>query len=155
MQQPCNTPGQQPTAQPTILTGGDDRSFGVVVRSGGEEARCLTPCQLYLPPGAATVEVQTPVHYTTTVQVPNGPTHLTVSGLNKTNIIIGSVLAGIALGATAATIGLHENTGSTTASQAEEFWPLTFAIATSTFFPAVYYLMKMGSNSAKVKSLAP
>ncbi|HEY1586695.1 MAG TPA: CsgG/HfaB family protein, partial [Polyangia bacterium] len=153
LSQPCNTPGQPPTAQPTIFTGGDERSFGVVVRTQGEEARCLTPCQLYLPPGQATVEVVTPVHYTTTVQVPNAPAHLTVSGINKTNIIIGSVLAGIALGATAATIGLHENTGSTTASTAEEFWPLTFAIATSAFFPAVYYFMKMGSNSAKVKAL--
>ncbi|HEY2748052.1 MAG TPA: CsgG/HfaB family protein [Polyangia bacterium] len=153
LSQPCNSPGQPPTAQPTIFTGGDDRSFGVVVRTQGEEARCLTPCQLYLPPGQAQVEVLTPVHYTTTVQVPNAPTHLTVSGLNKTNIIIGAVLAGIALGATGATIGLHENTGSATASTSEEFWPLTFAIATSAFFPAVYYLMKMGSNSAKVKAL--
>ena len=153
LSQPCNTPGQPPPAQPTIFTGSDDRSFGVVVRSQGEEARCLTPCQLYLPPGTAQVEVVTPVHYTTTVQVPNAPAQLTVSGLNKTNIIIGSVLAGIALGATAATIGLHEDTGSTSASLASEYWPLTFAIATSAFFPAVYYLMKMGSNSARVKAL--
>ena len=43
----------------------------------------------------------TPVHYTTTVQVPNVPASLTVSGRNKTNIIIGGVLAGIAVGATA------------------------------------------------------
>jgi TolB-like protein len=152
-QQPCNQPGQPPPTQPMIFTGDDNRSFGVVVRAQGEEARCLTPCQLHLPPGQATVEVLTPVHYTQTVEVPAGPSSLTVSGKNTTNLIIGAVLAGVALGATAATIALHEDNilGSPTA--ASQYWPLTFAIATGAFFPAVYYLMHVGSNHARIKSI--
>ena len=154
-QQPCNQPGQPPPTQPMIFTGNDNRSFGVVVRSQGEEARCMTPCELHLPPGKADVEVLTPVHYAQTVEVPNGPSSLTVSGRDKTNLIIGSVLAGVALGATAATIGLHESTGSVTSSTASQYWPLTFALATGAFFPAVYYLLHVGSNHARVKSLGP
>lgn len=155
-QQPCNTPGQPPPTQPMIFTGDDNRSFGVVVRSQGEEARCLTPCQLHLPPGKAEVEVVTPVHYTQTVDVPAGPSSLTVSGKNRLNLILGSVLAGVAIGATAATIGLYESNSSTSTSTSpppSEFWPLTFAIATGAFFPAVYYLMHVGSNHARVKAL--
>jgi TolB-like protein len=151
-QQPCNQPGQPPPTQPMIFTGDDNRSFGVVVRSQGEEARCLTPCQLHLPPGKAEVEVLTPVHYTQTVEVPAGPSSLTVSGKNKLNLIIGSVLAGVALGATAATIALHEDT-SPTGSVTSQYWPLTFAIATGAFFPAVYYLLHIGSNHARIKAL--
>ena len=155
-QQPCNTPGQPPPTQPMIMMGDDNKSFGVVVRSQGEEARCMTPCQLHLPPGKAEVEVLAPVHYTQTVEVPSQPSSLTVSGKNKLNLIIGSVLAGVAVGATAATIGLYES-NSTTATSASpppsEFWPLTFALATGAFFPAVYYLMHVGSNHARVKAL--
>jgi TolB-like protein len=154
-QQPCNQPGQPPPTQPMIFTGDNNKSFGVVVRSQGEEARCMTPCELHLPPGDAQVEVLTPVHYTQTVKVPAGPSSLTVSGLDKTNLIIGSVLAGVALGATGATIGLHEDTGGTSGSINSQYWPLTFALATGAFFPAVYYLLHVGSNHARVKSLAP
>jgi TolB-like protein len=154
-QQPCNQPGQPPPTQPMIFTGDNNKSFGVVVRSQGEEARCMTPCELHLQPGDAQVEVLTPVHYTQTVKVPAGPSSLTVSGLDKTNLIIGSVLAAVALGATGATIGLHEDTGSASASINSQYWPLTFALATGAFFPAVYYLLHVGSNHARVKSLAP
>ena len=150
-QQPCNQPGQPPPTQPMIMMGDDSRTFGVVVRSQGEEARCMTPCELHLPPGKAEVEVVTPVHYTQTVDVPAKPSSLSVSGKNQTNLIIGSVMAGVALGATAATIGLYESNAST--SSAYQYWPLTFALATGAFFPAVYYLMHVGSNHARVKAL--
>ena len=43
------------------------------------------------------------------------------------------MLAGVALGATAATIGLHEETSSSSASVSSQHWPPTFAIATSAF----------------------
>ncbi|MGZ3438557.1 MAG: CsgG/HfaB family protein [Polyangia bacterium] len=154
-QQPCTQPGQPPPTQPMIFTGDNNKSFGVVVRSQGEEARCMTPCELHLPPGDAQVEVLTPVHYTQTVKVPAGPSSLTVSGLDKTNLIIGSVLAAVALGATAATIGLHEDNVLGSPTAASQYWPLTFALATGAFFPAVYYLLHVGSNHARVRSLAP
>jgi len=150
-QQPCNQPGQPPPTQPMIMMGDDSRTFGVVVRSQGEEARCMTPCELHLPPGKAEVEVLAPVHYTQTVDVPARPSSLTVSGKNQTNLIIGSVMAGVALGATGATIGLYESNAST--SSAFQYWPLTFALATGAFFPAVYYLMHVGSNHARMKAL--
>jgi TolB-like protein len=159
-QAPCTPPPGQtppgPSPQPTILTGDNNRSFGVVVRAQGEEARCITPCQLHLPPGKAEVEVLTPVHYTQTVDVPARPSALTVSGRNKVNLIVGSVLAGVALGATAATIALYESNNPTATSASpppSEFWPLTFALATGAFFPAVYYLMNVGSNHASVHAL--
>jgi TolB-like protein len=154
-QQPCNQPGQPPPTQPMIMMGDDSRTFGVVVRSQGEEARCMTPCELHLPPGKADVEVLTPVHYTQTVDVPARPSALHVSGKNSLNLIIGSVLAGVAVGATAATIGLFESnsTSTSTSPPPSEFWPLTFALATGAFFPAVYYLMHVGSNHARVKAL--
>lgn len=154
-QQPCNTPGQPPPTQPMIMMGDDSRTFGVVVRSQGEEARCMTPCELHLPPGKAEVEVVTPVHYTQTIDVPAQPSSLAVSGKNKVNLILGAVLAGVAVGATAATIGLYESNSSSTPTSPppSEFWPLTFAIATGAFFPAVYYLMHVGSNHARVKAL--
>ncbi len=155
-QQPCNTPGQPPPTQPVIMMGDDSRTFGVVVRAQGEEARCMTPCQLHLPPGKADVEVVAPVHYTQTIDVPAQPSSLTVSGKNKVNLIVGAVLAGVAVGATAATIGLYESNSTTSTSASpppSEFWPLTFAIATGAFFPAVYYLLHVGSNHARVKAL--
>ena len=154
-QQPCNTPGQPPPTQPVIMMGDDNKSVGVIVRAQGEEGRCMTPCQLHLPPGKADVEVLAPVHYTQTIDVPNQPSSLTVSTKNNLNLIIGSVLAGVAVGATAATIGLYESnsTSSSTSPPPSEFWPLTFALATGAFFPAVYYLLHVGSNHARVKAL--
>jgi TolB-like protein len=151
LQQPCGTQQQGPPPSPTVMTGDRDRTFGVVVKAGGQEVRCLTPCQLYLPPGKAEVEVLTPVRYTQTVDVPEGPIALEVSGRNRTNVIIGSVLAGVAVGATGATIGLYESNAST--SGAYQYWPLTFALATGAFFPAVYYLSRIGFNHARVRSL--
>lgn len=157
LQQPCETPGQPPPTQPVIFTGKSDRSFGVVVRSQGNEVRCVTPCQLHLPPGKADVEVLTPVHYSQSVDVPARPAALVVDGRNKTNLIIGSVLAGFAVGATAATIALHEagnrSTTNPTASQASQYWPLTLSFATAAFFPAVYYLLNVGWNQATLRPL--
>ncbi len=155
-QQPCNTPGQPPPTQPVIMLGDENKSVGVIVRAQGEEGRCMTPCQLHLPPGRADVEVLAPTHYTQTIDVPAQPASLTISVKNKLNLIIGSVLAGVAVGATAATIGLYESNSSTSTSASpppSEFWPLTFALATGAFFPAVYYLMHVGANHARVRAL--
>jgi TolB-like protein len=149
---PCTTPGQPPPTVPAIFTGKSDRQFGVVVRSQGNEVRCITPCQLNVPPGKVDVEVLTPVHYSTAVEVPPKPAALVVDGRNKTNLIVGSVLAGVAVAATAATIGLHEAPYSATGSQPQQYWPLTFSIAMAAIFPAVTYLMKMGFNEAHVIS---
>ena len=155
LQQPCETPGQPPPTQPMIFTGKQDRSFGVVVRSQGNEVRCVTPCQLHLPPGKADVEVLTPVHYSTTIDMPPKPAALVVDGRNKTNLIIGSVMAGVAVGATALTIGFYETPISTATGGASvnQYWPLTLSLATGAFFPAVYYLMNIGFNEARVKPL--
>jgi hypothetical protein len=46
--------------------------------------------------------VLTPVHFTQTVEVPQAPIALQVSGKNRVNLIVGSVLAGVAVGATGA-----------------------------------------------------
>lgn len=149
---PCTAPGQPPPTVPAIFVGKHDRQFGVVVRSQGNEVRCITPCQLNLPPGRGEVEVLTPVHYSQQLDVPPRPAALTVDGRNKTNLIVGSVLAGIAVAATAATIALHEAPYSP-GSQAPQYWPLTFSVAMAAIFPAVHYLMHMGFNEAHLSAL--
>jgi TolB-like protein len=146
---PCTTPGSPPPTVPAIFTGKSDRQFGVVVRSQGNEVRCITPCQLNLPPGKAEVEVLTPVHYSTAVDVPAKPAALVVNGRNQTNLIVGSILAAVAVAGTAATIGLHEAPYNAT-STVQQYWPLPFSIAMAAIFPAVHYLMNMGFNEARL-----
>jgi TolB-like protein len=149
---PCtpDVQGGPPPSVPMVFAG-PDKQVALTVKTNGMEAQCLTPCQLHLPPGKVDLEVIGPTKYHEVIDVPPGPASVQVGVRNNTNLIIGSVLAAVALAATGATIGLHEApTGTTTGSQASQYWPLTFAVATGAAFPAVLYLLKVGSNHAKV-----
>ncbi len=60
----CNPDGSPPVpSAPMIFTGDGNRSFSMVVRADGNEARCVTPCQLHLPEGPVDLQVVSPVQY--------------------------------------------------------------------------------------------
>jgi TolB-like protein len=147
-------PGQAPPPDfraPTSIVGDGPHPLNIVVSSGGDTAPCVTPCQLNLPKGPFQIEVLGPTHYTQTLQAPGGPASVSVSQFNKTNVIIGSVLAGVGVILTATSIGLHEANASTHAT-AQELWPLPLSLSAGLLFPSVYYLLKMGKNTARVTS---
>jgi TolB-like protein len=138
---------------PTVFAG--TTPSGIVVRAEGTEVRCVTPCQLHLPPGRVTLEVLEPVRFTKQLDVGAGPSSVTVTTRNRTNLIVGSVLAAFTLAMVGATVGLHEapiNPGST--SQPNQYWPVTLSLATGAAFPAIFYLLNIGKNDARVTSLS-
>jgi TolB-like protein len=156
--EPGATPPTPPPA-PMMFAGDHEHYFGVVVRQSGLETRCVTPCLLHLPPGPVDLEVVSPVHFTRSLTMPSEPATVVVSGRNRLNLIIGSVLAGAGLAATAITIGLwevgHNNsntstTPSSTAQTAGELWPFTFSLAAGLAYPSVHFLTQMGFNEARV-----
>jgi TolB-like protein len=147
--------GQVPRA-PTIFTGDGRTPFGIVVREGGNEAACVTPCQLQLPKGPVEVEVITPTRFKRTLEAPGGPSAIEVTRFNRTNAIIGGVLTGVTAVMIGSTAGLHELSSidptSTSASTASQYWPVTLSLAAGLAFPSIYYLMKIGKNNAKITS---
>lgn len=155
LETPQCQPGQTtPPPAPTLLTGTDNRNFGIVVRAGTHEARCTTPCQLHLPAGPAEVEVLSPVQYKQQLTVPEGFRSIRVSGRNNTNLIVGSVLAGTFGAMLVATIVLYtyrppiDTTGNY--STYEQFAPIPLAIATGVAYPAVHFLLRIGKNEVSV-----
>ncbi len=145
----CQSPDSvEPPRAPTIFTGDGKRPYSIIVRQGGTEAPCVTPCQLQLPKGPFEVEVLSPGHYKQKLDAPGGPVAIEVSHLNKTNIIIGGVLAGLTIAMVGATAGMHELNAST--NNAQQYWEVPLTLATGMAFPAVYYLLQMGKNKAKV-----
>jgi len=146
------TPPTPPTS-PTVFAG--TTPSGIVVRAGETEVRCVTPCQLHLPPGKVTLEVLEPVRFSKQLDVGAGPSSVSVTTRNRTNLIVGSVLGAFTLAMVAATIGLHEAPYDPMASsQANQYWPVTLSLATGALFPAIYYLLNMGKNDARVTSLS-
>jgi len=146
---PCTPDGSTP-ASPTVFSG--NGTTQIVVRAGGNEARCVTPCQLHLPPGPVDVEVVDPVHYRKQLIVPGGPVSVTVSTRSRNHLITGIVMTVLTLAFTATAIGLAES-GGVTASTAGQYWPLFAGLAAGAAFPSVFYFLQMGHNDAKVTSL--
>jgi TolB-like protein len=159
-QNPLQTPScnQNPSdpgfRAPTMVMGDGSKPYDIIVRAQGEQTQCITPCPLYLPKGKVEVDVLSPTKFSRTLDGTGGPATIRVSRLNKTNIIIGSVLTGLTIAMIGATAGLHEATStaptSTTASQASQYWPVTLSLATGMAFPAIYYLVQMGKTDARV-----
>jgi TolB-like protein len=139
--------------QPTMFGGGDNRHFDIDVKSQAGEIRCVTPCQLHLPPGALDIDVLSPVKYHQQLNIPGGPSSITVSGKNRTNLIAGSVLAA-GVGAMLVTSIILYTVPYDTGSSANyfEYGPIPLALATGMIFPAVYYLLHIGKNEVKVGS---
>jgi TolB-like protein len=145
---PCTQPGQTPPS-PTMFTSDGSRPFGVGVKAGGEEATCVTPCQLQLPPGPIQLSVTGPATYSKQLTVPPGPTAVVVSGKNKINLVAGSVLAGVTVAGIVLSIVFAEALNAST-SPAQQYWPIPLALASGAAFPAIYYLMRMGRNDVRV-----
>lgn len=141
---------------PTVLGSTDNRTYSMIVRANETEARCSTPCQLYLPPGKAEVEVLSPVQFKKTVTVDPGATSLRVSGRNRNNLIIGSVLAGTTGLMLVASIVLYAyerpyDTATGNPSQDYKIYaPIPLAVATGMIYPSVHFLLRMGTNDVSV-----
>jgi TolB-like protein len=138
---------------PMSFGGEGSTPYGVIVRAGTSEARCITPCQLHLPKGPLDLEVVSPVHYTKHLESPGGPATVKVSGRNKTNLIVGSVMtAGVVL-MIVTSVALYEapvSTGATTSVDYAQYGPIPLALGAGMVFPAVYYLLHIGKNDASV-----
>src|SRR5262249_44282069 len=65
-------------AHPVIFDGDGNRSFSIIARTDVGEARCVTPCQLYLPPGKVQLAVTGPVRYTKELTIPPRPSSVVV-----------------------------------------------------------------------------
>jgi hypothetical protein len=100
-------------------------------------------------------EVVAPVRYQKQLEIPPSPASVSVSGRNRMSLILGSALAGGTFVFVVTTIGLYYAPVSTSSStQPKDFWPLTFSLASGMAFPAVYYLLKIGKNEARVVPFA-
>ncbi len=149
----CAQPGQTPPS-PTMFNS-DGRPFGVTVKAGTEEATCVTPCQLSLPQGNVELAVSGPASYHKTLTVPAGPVAVKITARNKINLIVGSVLAGVAVAGTAMGIAFFYApvTSSGSGPSLYEYGPIVLSLATGAAGPAIYYLMHIGKNDATVTAV--
>jgi TolB-like protein len=145
---PCTQPGQ-PAPSPTMFTSDGSRPFGLGVKAGGEEASCITPCQLFLQPGTVELSVSGPSSYHQQVNVPPGPAAVVVSGKNKINLVAGSVLASVTIAGIVLSIVFAEALNPSTSS-ASQYWPIPLALASGAAFPAIYYLTHIGRDDARI-----
>ena len=88
--------------------------------------------------------------------VPEGARSIRVSGRNRTNLIVGSVLAGTfgaMLIATAVLYAYRPSIDATTTgnySTYEQFAPIPLAIATGVAYPAGHFLLRIGKNEVTI-----